>query len=409
VSRASAAVLAAGLMLAAFNLRGAFVAVSPVLPEVRADTGMTAAVAGLLTTLPTLCFAIFSPLVPGLARRWGMDWALAGALAVLAAGVLLRLAPTTAALMAGTVVLGAGMAAGNVLLPGLIKRDFPGQVGLLTGLYVTFMGAGATVAAGTTVPLERLTGLDWRPVVALWAIPALLALAAWLPQLRAGARRAGVPLAAAGRAVGGLWRDPLAWRVVVFMGTQSLVYYGMTAWLPTLLVERGMSSDEAGVQLGVFNLIGLPASLVVPMVAARAGNQVGLVGLACGVTAAGMLGLLVAPLAAPLVWMTLLGVGQGATVGLALTLIVLRSPDAEHAAQLSGMVLSGGFLIAATGPLAMGALEGLAGSWTPAFLLPAAALLPMTIAGLEAGRARYVGEPPAGFLTAKSQTDYCRP
>jgi MFS transporter, CP family, cyanate transporter len=320
-----------------------------------------------------------------------MDPTLAVAMGVLTAGVLMRLVPTTAALLAGTVVLGAGMAAGNVLLPGIIKRDFPGRVGLLTGLYVAFMGAGATVAAGTTIPLERVTGLDWRPVVALWAIPALLALLAWLPQVRAGTRRAGVSLAPAGRAVRGLWRDPVAWRVVVFMGTQSLVYYCLTAWLPTLLVEHGMPSDEAGVLLGVFNLIGFPASLLAPILAARAPSQVGLVGLACAVTAAGMLGLVVAPLAAPLVWMTLLGLGQGATIGLALTLIVLRSPDAEHAAQLSGMVQSAGFLIAASGPIAMGALEGLVGSWTPAFLLPAAALVPMTIAGLRAGLHRYVG------------------
>jgi CP family cyanate transporter-like MFS transporter len=191
--------------------------------------------------------------------------------------------------------------------------------------------------------------------------------------------------------VRGLWRDPVALRVIVFFGTQSLIYYATTAWLPTLFEERGMSSSDAGLQLAIFNLIGLPVSLVAPMLATRARDQVSLIVAACGLTAAGLLGVVLAPMAAPLLWMALLGVGQGATVGLALTLIALRSPDAEHAAQLSGLAQSASFLIAASGPFALGAIHDLSGSWAVAFGLTLAALVPMTIGGIGAGRNRFVG------------------
>jgi CP family cyanate transporter-like MFS transporter len=381
---------ALAVMLVAFNLRGAFVAVSPVLDDVRADTGISAPVAGLLTTLPVLCFAVFSPLVPAAARRFGMDATLVAALVVLSAGIALRWLPSTVALFAGTAILGAAMAVGNVLLPSLIKRDFPRRIGLLTGLYVAAMSLGATIAAGTTVLLADATGLDWRATVALWAIPAVVALVAWLPQLRRNPRGGGPREAA----VRGLWRDPIAWQVVGFMGMQSLIYYCITAWLPTLFTDTGLTSREAGFQLGVFNFIGLVGSLFAPILAVRARDQVRLVAVACALTAAGTAGVLAAPAAAPLVWMALLGAGQGATIGLALTLIGLRAPDAEHAAQLSGMVQSAGFLMAAVGPFAMGGIHDVAGSWTLAFALPAVALLPMTIAGLGAGRDRYVGARP---------------
>jgi CP family cyanate transporter-like MFS transporter len=399
--KASAGLLAgAALLLVAFNLRGAFVAVSPVLPEVRADTGMSAPLAGLLTTLPVLCFAAFSPAVPALARRWGMDRTLAVALGVLAGGILLRVAPGSAPLFAGTLVLGAAMAVGNVLLPGLIKRDFPGRIGLMTGLYVTAMGGGATVAAGATVLLEDATGLGWRPVIGLWALPAVLALVAVFAASRAAraeraARSPAAPAATAPARPPHLWRDRIAWQVVLFMGMQSLIYYCLTAWLPTLFSASGMSSGEAGFQLAVFNLIGLPASLLVPVAASRARDQVTLIAGACALTAAGLLGVVVDAQAAPLLWMAMLGIGQGATVGLALTLIGLRAPDADHAAELSGMVQSASFLIAAVGPFAMGALHDVLGSWPLAFALPIAALLPMTLAGLGAGRDRFVGRPAA--------------
>jgi CP family cyanate transporter-like MFS transporter len=381
--------LAAALLLVAFNLRGAFVAVSSVLPDVGDDTGLAEPALALLTTLPVVCFAAFAPLVPGLARRQGMDRVLVLALAVLTCGVLVRLAPGNPALFAGTLLIGAGIAVGNVLLPALIKRDFPAHIGTMTGLYVTSMGIGATVAAGGTVFLDDATGLGWRAVIALWSIPAAAALLFWLPRLRRRRTDARVEEVA----LRAMWRDTLAWQVVVFMGLQSLIYYSATAWLPTLFVGRGLSEVEAGFQLGVFNLISLPASLAVPMLAARTRDQVPLVVAACAMTAAGLLGLVAAPEQAPLAWMTLLGLGQGATVGLAFTLIGLRSPDTVHASQLSSMVHSASFLIAATGPLAMAALHSAVSSWQLVFVLPLVAVVPMTISGIAAGRDRYVGAP----------------
>jgi MFS transporter, CP family, cyanate transporter len=393
------AVLVAGLMLTAFNLRAAFVAVSPVLGEVRRELGLSAPVAGLLTTLPTLCFGAFSALVPRLARRWDLDRMLVAALAVLAGGVLVRLLPSAAGLLAGTLILGAAMAVGNVLLPSLIKRDLPRSVGSLTGLYVMFMGAGATLAAGTTVLVERWTGAGWRLAISLWAVPALIALLACLPRLRARPHRSEAVLERS--VVSGLWREPIALQLVTFMGLQSLIYYSATAWLPTLFSDAGMSESAAGLQLAAFNLIGLPASLAAPILASRTRDQVGLVLAACALTAAGLVGLVAAPLSAPLLWMTLLGLGQGATIGLALTMIGLRSPDAEHASELSGVVQSGGFLIAAAGPFALGTLHQATGSWALAFALPTAALVPMTLGGMAAARDRQVGPRPRGVAAVE--------
>jgi CP family cyanate transporter-like MFS transporter len=384
------------VMLIAFNLRAAVLAVSPVVSDIRDETGIGTAVAGLLTTLPALCFGAFSPLVPPLARRFGANATLAVALAVLAGGIALRIVPSTVALFAGTILLGAAMAVGNVLLPSLIKRYYPRRIGSMTGLYVSFMGAGATVAAGATVPLGEATGLGWRTIVGLWAIPAAVALGAWLFAVRPGRGGPTVDPEEATPPVRGLWRDPVARRVVLFFGMQSLIYYATIAWLPTLFEDRGMSSSDAGLQFAICNLIGLPVSLVAPMLATRARDQVALIAAACGMTAAGLIGVVVAPLAAPLLWMALLGIGQGATVGLALTLIGLRSPDAQHAAQLSGLAQSASFLIAATGPFALGALHDLSGSWAVAFGLTIAALVPMTVGGLRAGRDRYVSGAGAG-------------
>ncbi|MDP8925184.1 MAG: MFS transporter [Chloroflexota bacterium] len=382
------------VLLVAFNLRGALIVLAPVMEQARRDTGFSTTAAGLLLTLPVLCFAAFSPVAPRLLRRWGIERVLTIAMAVLAVGVLMRLAATSFALIAGTVTVGAAIAIGNVLLPALVKRDFPGRVGLVTGAYVTVMSAGATLAAGTTILIQQASGLSWRAALALWAIPAIAAMAACL--LRSTSRDNGgqsvSPVPAIARA---LYRDPLAWQVTVFMGLQSLIFYSSVAWVPTLFIDHGFTEAQGGLLLGVMNLVGVPASLATPLLAGRCATQTRLVLGTSVLTGAGLLGIVLQPASAPVLWMVLLGLGQGSSIGLALTLIGLRAPDSAHAAQLSSMAQSIGYLIAAFGPLVLGALHGLTGSWALAFSVTLLALTLQTLTGYGASRDRQVGRPGA--------------
>jgi CP family cyanate transporter-like MFS transporter len=381
--------LGIAVVVAAVNLRGPIVAVSPVLESIRADTGMSAGIAGSLTALPVICFGAFAPLAPLFARRLGIEAALSAALAVLAVGVLLRLPSSTAALFAGTVLIGAAIAVANVLLPTLVKRDFARHIGLMTGLYVAVFSVGASLAAGATVPLREATGLGWRPALAVWAVPAALAAILWLPRVRRSDRRARAapPLGA----IGWMWRDRLAWEVTLFMGLQSLGFYATAAWLPTIFVDNGVASGAAGLLLAVATLISVPASLVIPVLAARASSQRRYVVVTVALCGAGLFGLMLAPSAAPALWMVLLGLGQGAAIGLALTFIGLRSPDDHHASELSSMAQTLGYGLAALGPVALGAVHDLTGRWTIPVGLLVILLAPQLLAGLGASRDLHVG------------------
>lgn len=376
--------LAVGVVVLALNLRASIVAVSPILDTIRRDTGMSTAVAGLLTTLPLLCFGVLSPVAPRLGRRFGIEAVLLAAMVAICAGTALRLVPATAVLLAGTVVIGAGIAVANVLLPGLIKRDFGSRAGLMTGLYTMSLAVSAALAAGVTVPLTHVTNAGWRPTLALWGLLAVLAVIVWAPRVR----RRGQASAAA-QAVRGLWRSPVAWLVTGFMGLQSLAFYATTAYLPSVLTDAGLSPAVAGLLLSLANVMGIVAALTAPTVAVRTGRA-GLVVVAVAVFATGgLVGLIVAPAAAAYLWVVLLGFAQTGAFALATLFIVLRSPDGRHAAQLSGMVQSAGYLLAALGPVAMGAVHQATGGWTAPLALLLVLLLPQTAAGLGAARNRY--------------------
>ncbi|WP_214365330.1 CynX/NimT family MFS transporter [Pseudonocardia sp. H11422] len=384
------------IVLVACNLRPGVVAVSPLLEEIRAAAGLSATAAGVLTALPVLCFGLLAPVAPRLARRFGIERALLGALLTLCAGIALRVIDSTAALFAGTVLVGGAIAIGNVLLPGLIKRDFAHRAGLMTGLYTMAISAGGALAAGLTVPVARAAGLDWRGALGMWGLFAGAAIMVWLTQLRRDDHRI-----VNGGDITGLWRDPVAWQVTAFMGLQSLSFYASGAWLPTLFVERGADPSTAGWMLSLASFVGIATSLLTPMLADRMRRQSGLAFAATGVSAAGLLGVLTVP-GAEWVSMAVLGLGQGAAISLALTLIVLRAPDGAHAAQLSGMAQSVGYVLAAAGPFAVGALHDLTGSWTIPLVVLALLLAPQGLVGAAAGRDRLVGRStalPAGAAT----------
>ena len=403
--------LGAGVVLLALNLRPALVGVSPLADTIRADSGMSSAAISLLTSLPLLCFGLLAPIAPRLGRRLGTERALLATMALICVGTALRLLGPVAALFAGTAVIGAGIAVANVLLPGLIKRDFPGRVGLMTGLYSMSLFGGAALAAGLTLPLQQATGMDWRTTLACWGVPALVALLVWLPQtrLRGGVdARVGDPVGdpvgaqaarEAAHPVQGLWRSPLAWQVTLYMGLQSLSYYAAAAWLPTMLRDAGMSSGEAGWMLSFSSLLGIAGSFLAPVVVGRRIPSGALAALGTVLCALGLVGMLTAPVSGAYLWMSLLGLGQGVAISLALLFIVQRAPDARHAAQLSSMAQCFGYVLAAVGPTALGTVHDLSHSWTIPLLLLLALLVPQAAFGLAASRDRHVAAapvPPAG-------------
>ena len=355
-----AGLLVAGIVIAGANLRAALTSVGPLVGEIRADTGISGGAAGLLTTLPLICFAALSLLAPVLARRFGTRRVLTGGLILLAAGIALRSAPPVAALFAGTVVLGLAIAVGNVLLPSLVKADFPTHTGLLMGVYITVMNAGAALGAGVSVPLAHQGDLGWRGALGVWALLALVAVVVWLPLLR-GDRPAGASAGDEGRGSdsGGLWRSPLAWQVTLFMGLQSVVFYASIAWLPVVLQGVGLSAAQAGWMVSLMQFVGIPAALFAPILAGRRPSQRGFLAAAALLSGAGILGLLLSGGAATVLWVSILGIGQGASISLALTLFALRTTDAREAAALSGMAQSVGYLLAASGPFLFGVLHDL--------------------------------------------------
>lgn len=380
-------VLGASLVLIAFNLRPIFSSLSVLLPEVMLATGLSPAGASLLTTLPVLCLGLFAPLAPKLAQRFGAERTLLFALALLAFGTVLRGLGTVPLLFIASFMAGAAIAIGNVLLPGLVKRDFPDKAAMMTGLYTMALCAGAASASGLTLPIEhRITG-SWSGALAAWAVPALIVLLIWTPQALGSRRQA----SHSGFRVVGLWRDRLAWQVTLFMGLQSALAYCVFGWLAPILRERGFDATTAGAIVSLSVMAQVVTCLAVPSIAIRRKDQRG-VNVALVVAAvAALLGILFAPTSTILLWAVLQGIGQGGLIAAAMTLIVLRSPDSHVAAHLSGMAQGVGYTLAAIGPLLVGLIRDWTGSFAASSVLFVALGLGVAVTGLGAGRALYVG------------------
>lgn len=381
-TRARQVLLALSLILIAFNLRPLFGSLSVLLPEVMKDTRLTPAGASMLTTLPLLCLGVFAAPTPALVRRFGPERTLLGALLFICVGSLLRGTGSLPMLFFASALGGAGIAVGNVLLPGLVKRDFGSHAAMMTGFYTLAVCAGASSAAAFTVPLEQLFGGAWTSALAFWALPAGLVVLLWAPQALAARPRP----AHASVHVGSLRRDPLAWQVTCFMGLQSSLAYIVMGWLAPMLRERGLDSATAGYVLGVSILVQLATCLVTPSIAARCRDQRG---LTLGITAiilASMLAFLFAPLSGVWFWAVLLGCGQGGAFALALSLIVMRSPDANVTARLSAMAQGWGYVLASAGPLIAGLLRGWTGGFQSSAMLMVVLAAGMAWSGWGAGR-----------------------
>ncbi|KQW64314.1 CynX/NimT family MFS transporter [Variovorax sp. Root411] len=382
--------LAASVVLIAFNLRPVFASLSVVLPEIIKATGLSATAASLLTTLPIVCLGVFAPLAPGLGRRFGTERTLLACMVLILAGTVLRGTGSIPLLFLASAIAGSGIAVSNVLLSGLVKRDFANQAALMMGLYTMAVCGGAASAAGLTVPIEHALGGGWTMALAMWALPAALVTLIWAPQA--------LPLkpvaSESGFTVRGLWRDRLAWQVTFFMGLQSALAYIVMGWLAPILRERGLGSETAGYVVSLSVMTQVVTCLVVPALAVKLRNQRGLAVALSMLTVGAMLAMLFAPLGGVggvWAWAVLLGISQGGTFALALTMIVLRSPDSHVAAHLSGMAQGVGYMVAAFGPLVAGLLHGWTGSFRASSWLFIGLGIALVAAGLGAGRTMHVG------------------
>ncbi|MCC4265621.1 MFS transporter [Oceanimonas baumannii] len=351
------------LLLAAANLRGGLVVVGPLVDHIRAGLNISAGAFSLLTTLPLICFGIISLCVPALSRRWAPQTLAIGGLLIISLGVMLRLVDSFAVVLLGTLLLGAAIALLNVLIPGLVKAFFPRRVGLMTGLYSVTLSMGAGLGVYLAVPLLERFG-HWHYPVALWALLPLICALFWLPMIRVkGVGRPAHPVKVS------LWRDKMAWAITFYMGLQSFYFYSMATWLPKILLESGLDANEAGTATALINLVSIPFNFLVPIMAARLASQHRLV---LGVFLAsflGVAGLWWQPASAPLLWASLIGVGCGGSLSLALSFFVLRATNTAQATALSAMAQSIGYLLAAAGPAVLGIMRDWEGAWQTALIL----------------------------------------
>lgn len=375
-----------GIALAALNLRTAITSVGPILDEITVGLGMSAVGAGLLTTLPVLCFALFGGLTPALVRRLGDHHVLVYALIALTVGLTARaFAPEPWLFLALSTVALSGGAVGNVLLPALVKQHFPRRVGLMTTVYTTGMAAGTAIAAAVTVPVEQATG-EWRVALGVYALFGLVAVLPWLAVLRQGTRPDGAKAALGFRQV---LSTGLGWQAVLYFGSQSAIAYIMFGWYAQMLRGQGMDPSAAGVVLAYLTTLGIPMSLLLPTLLTRVRDHRGFVVLFAAAYLAGIAGLWFAPLQGVWVWTTLLGVGMGSFV-FVLTLFALRTRTREATAVLSASAQSLGYLVGGAGPFLFGFLHDLTDGWRAPLLLLVFLVLVNLAVGWFLGRPGYL-------------------
>lgn len=382
VTTARRVLLIAGILLVAANLRGALTSVGPLLETIRRSEGLSAGQAGLLSALPLLTFAVFSPQVPRLARRVGMERLTWYALLALAVGIVLRSVPLGGMLWLGTILLGLSIAVGNVLLPALLKRDFPDRVAPMTSLYSVTMGVVGAVVSGLAVPLAGVLPGGWRTALGSLAGLALIAFAIWAPQALGRQARPVMERVSTTRTP---WRSALAWQVTAYMGLQSFGFYIVLSWFPAIMNDNGISEENSGWLLLLLQVLGVTMSAAIPLVANKMRDQRLLATGGSLLSLAGYLGMLIAPELAVL-WAIIVGLASGICFVLALLFFTLRAADSYGAAALSGMAQSIGYLFATTGPVLFGALHDWTHSWSLPLIALMVAVSVQAAMGLGAGR-----------------------
>lgn len=381
------------VLLVAINLRPAITSVGPLIGIIRDDVGFSNWNIAFLTSLPLIAFMLVSPIAPKLAKRFTAERTLAIALFILVVGIGLRSVPFMFYLFFGTILIGSGIALCNVLLPSVIQDKFTYKIGIMTSLYTAFMNLSATIASGISVPLAQTAGLGWNRSLLLWAIPAAIGLIIWLIIAKINTKPSPIKVkeTAKGEVKKSIWKEPLAWMITLFMGFQSLTFYTMLSWLPEILSSSGMDISTAGIMLSYLQLLGIPFSFIMPMVAVRIGDQRLIVIVVNTLFVVGLIFLLLShSFIGMFIAITLTGMAVGSNFSLALTFLSIRAQGAQNVAELSGMAQSIGYCIAALGPVLLGLLFDITQEWKYPIMVLIAVVVTLTFFGYQAGKKRLV-------------------
>lgn len=378
-----------GVILVGANLRVPLTSAGALVSFIRDDFGISNALAGAITTLPLIAFALLSPFAPKLANKIGMERTIAISLILLIAGILIRSASGIELLFTGTLLVGLAIAIGNVLMPGIIKMNFPYKIGLMTGLYAIVMNVFGALGSGLSIPIATSGNLGWRGSLVIWGGLALITLIIWLPQL---AKKHNAKKNINNQQIGGLFRSSLAWKITVFMGSQSLIFYTLITWLPTILMANGYDIHLAGWGVFIFQFASIPFTFIIPIIADKMKNQVLIAFISSLLIIIGLVGLLAGLSDLSILWIILLGAGNGSAFSLSMMFFTLRTRDGYEAAELSGMAQSFGYLLAAFGPVMVGGLQDISGSWTLPLTLLAGVSVLMLLMGVASGKNRQVSK-----------------
>ena len=382
-----------GILFISFNLRAPITAVGSIVEMIQLEYSLSNAVAGFITTLPLLAFAIVSPFVARISNKLGRGRTMMAGLFLILVGEILRSYTGSYGLFIGTGVIGIGIAIGNVLIPGIIKLYFPSHVGLVTSIYTSGMCIFAAVGAGISLPIAKGMNLGWKNSLASWFILTVVTALIWLPQVF---KKHNSEHTEHSNVIDSshhiehkhtsIWSSPLAWWVTLFMGIQSLIFYSLVAWLPTIIISKGMSEAFSGNMALLFQLMAIPATLVIPSISDKFRNQKGIVGVVCAIYAVGMtLFMFASNTVLITVSVVLMSIGMGGSISLSIAFISMRSPNSRRAAELSGMSQSAGYLLAALGPIITGAIFDLRGSWVIPEIIFISLIVVLFICGLYAG------------------------
>ncbi len=384
--RGTTLLLVIGVICIASTLRMPLTVVGPIISFIREDLGISNVLAGFLTTIPLLAFAIISPFAPNVARKFGLELTLFLSTILLALGIVLRSLGTTALLVSGTVLIGIAISFGNVLIPGLLKLKFPYHVGLLMAFFTMSMNLTAGLGAGISYPIA-ISPLGWQGALAIALVLVVLTILIWIPQLKFN--KPELPFKTMKERTP-LWKSPVTWAVTGAMGLQSLLFYTTAAWIPEIYIAQGLAADRAGWMFSIMQFSQVPMALAVPIIASKMTSQRPLVIMFTSFYIVGFIGVVMEWTSLAVLWMVLLGLAGGASFALAMMFFTLRTRTAFEAADLSGFAQSLGYLFAATGPILFGYLHDLFGGWNIAGWLFVVVALILFLCSFRASKNEYV-------------------
>ncbi|PXF62472.1 MFS transporter [Kangiella spongicola] len=377
------------IILIAMNLRAPFTAMAPLLEMIEKNLGLDTAAAGVIMAIPLFAFMIFSPFVPQLARRFGLELSLLYTIILIALGIIIRSYGNVPLLYMGTAIVGIGIAAGNVILPSLIKLKFPHKIPLITSSYVLMMGVTAAIYSPLVIPLAQFDNLGWRFASGVFIIIPIIAILLWAPQVRHRSREKAQKSIQHG--LSPIWRFRLAWQVTLFFGCNSLLFYAMISWLPAIFNQIGLSPEKSATLHGVLQLASaIPGLILVPIIN-RTKDQRGIAILVTSLNFIGLLGLILLPSGATF-WTIIIGLGSGGGFILALSFIGLRTQSSDKATSLSSMSQTLGYLTAGIGTLALGSLADFYDNWQPVLIVCMGLCVTQGTLGIFAGRSVQIKE-----------------